>query len=243
MSAIKFTEIHKHYSQGWNRKTIKALNGFSLEVNCGEIFALAGLNGAGKTTAIKILLGLSRADDGSCSLFSQQINQLPASRIGFAPENPDLPDFLTPFELLGHSSRLVGAKSNGEQISALLERLDLIEVAHRQISELSKGNRQRVSLAAAMIHEPELLILDEPSSGLDPVGRSLIKDILRDLNKTGTTIFFSTHILSDLPGFCHRMAVIHQGHNVFMGSCEEFSHNGNLEAFEARFKEVVSKPA
>lgn len=242
MSAIKFTEIHKHYTQGWNRKIIKALDSFSLEVKSGEIFALAGLNGAGKTTAIKILLGLSSADDGSCSLFSQQIKLLPARRIGFAPENPDLPDFLTPFELLGHSSELVGAKSDNKQINSLLERLDLADNAHRQISELSKGNRQRVSLAAAMIHQPELLILDEPSTGLDPLGRSLIKDILKDLNKTGTTIFFSSHILSDLPGFCHRMAIIHRGRNVFVGSCDQFSQSGSLEAFESRFKEVVSKP-
>ena len=241
MSAIKFTEIDKHYAQSWNKKTIKALDNFSLEVNSGEIFALAGINGAGKTTAIKILLGLSKADKGSCSLFSEAVNRLPASRIGFAPENPDLPEFLTPIELLNHSAKLAGVKPDNRQITDLLEKLDLSQAADRQISELSKGNRQRASLAAAMIHQPELLILDEPGSGLDPLGRSLVKEILKDLNKSGTTIFFSTHILSDLPEFCHRMAVIHQGQNVFTGNCEQFSNNGSLESLETRFKEMVSQ--
>ena len=160
-------------------------------------------------------------------------------RIGFAPEIAELPAFMSPQEFLEFSSDLLGVGSDNERIEEVLAKTGLKEVRYRRIKFLSKGMKQRLSLAAAIIHKPELLIMDEPTSGLDPRGRKLVKDILLDLNEKGVTIFFSTHILSDIQEICTSCAVIHKGCIVFKGRIEElFGMNAVPETI---FDDLISE--
>ena len=175
MSAISFSRVVKSYGN----KLV--LDGFSLNIKEGEIFALAGVNGAGKTTAIKSLLKLVNISSGQISLFLSKLNR---AEIGFAPEVPDMPDFFTVKELLLHALNFYSEKGDENEKFLLKRVVDLFELdslLDLKVSELSKGNRQRVSLAASVIHKPKLVIFDEPSGGLDPFGRDLVKKAIKEL--------------------------------------------------------------
>jgi ABC-2 type transport system ATP-binding protein len=203
-----------------------ALQDFSLSINKGEIFALLGLNGAGKTTAIKALLGLVKLQGGNISIFSESLNY---SDLGFVPEQPDFSEFLTVNELLHHSLslyRLLPAKEAQSHVDRVVELFDLSAIRHEPLSQLSKGNKQKASLASGVVHNPKLIIFDEPASGLDPMARVTVKAAIKKLNQGGATVIFTTHILADITGLCHRMGVVHQGQLVFCDTPTQLSQQG-----------------
>lgn len=239
MSAIVFDGVRKSFYQPATASIINALDGLSLEVKVGEIFGFVGLNGAGKTTAVKILFGLCRADAGHATVFSGQQASAMTARIGFAPEVSDLPDFLSVEELLEYACVLVGVNATDALIDRAVDMLSLEDERLRRVSLLSKGTRQRVALAAAIVHQPQLVILDEPSSGLDPLGRRLIKSVIKRLNSEGATIFFSTHILSDLPELCNRIGVINRGRQIFVGSPADLCDSLSGAGLEERFEQLI----
>lgn len=240
MSAIVFDSVSKSFDQPGSGKRVAALRGLSLQIQAGEIFAFAGLNGAGKTTALRTLFGLCLPDSGVVTVLGGKAAAASLPAIGFAPEVPDLPTFLTVEELLAAACELSGACPASARLDRAISMLLLDEERHRLVGVLSKGTRQRVALAAAVVHQPELVIFDEPTSGLDPVGRKLVKSVIRQLNQEGATVFFTTHILSDLPGLCSRIGVINNGSLIFAGTPAEFCGSESLADLEERFATLVT---
>jgi ABC-2 type transport system ATP-binding protein len=215
MSAIEIRELTKSYSAGFWRKTISTgLHNLSLDVREGEIFGCLGPNGAGKTTTLKILMGLIFPTSGSARILGRQIGDADVRRqIGFLPEQPYFYDYLTAMELLEYYAALseVEAKHRRSKAEAMLARVGLADAANTQLRKFSKGMLQRVGIAQAIVHDPKVVFLDEPMSGLDPVGRREVRDLIESLNDEGKTVFFSTHILSDAEALCDRVAVLHKG--------------------------------
>ncbi len=235
---IIFENLHKKYKTK-NKDFIQALDGFSLEISDNEVFALAGINGAGKTTALKALFNLINLDEGKITITTDSKN----CKIGFAPEIADLPDFLSVKEVLELSCKLSDVKPTNELIDKALNIFMLASIKDKLVSTLSKGNKQRLSLASAVVYNPDIIVFDEPTSGLDPLGRKLIKSVIKELKAEGHTILFSTHMLADLPELCDKMAVIHKGKIVFSGLVSDFSKDLSLEALEQSFAKLVSMEA
>ncbi len=234
---IKFDNLKKTYKTKTG-ENIKALDGFSLEVSDNEVLALAGINGAGKTTALKALFNLIKLDEGKVEVsFSDSL----VAQIGFAPEIPDLPNYLSVKEVLNLSCRLSGINSSAELLDRSLKMFDLESLKDKLVSTLSKGNRQRLSLAAAVVYKPSIVVFDEPTSGLDPMGRKLIKSAIKQLKSEGHTILFTTHMLADLPELCDKIAVAHKGKIIFSGSFADFCNDSNLEVLEERFASLIEQ--
>ena len=213
MSAIEIKDLCKQF-RGKKMARVDALKNLTLEISDGEIFGFLGPNGAGKSTTIKTLMGLIRPTSGSARIAGHDVSSVNARQsVGYLPENPAFYDYLTAEEYLG----FVG-KSFGMQ-SALLDRrreetlklLELWDARKRPIRGYSMGMVQRVGLAQVLIHDPQIYILDEPMSGLDPIGRALVKQIIVDLKKKGKSVFFSTHITDDVEKVCDRVGVILNG--------------------------------
>src|ERR1700751_4337395 len=215
MNAIEILGLEKTYSVGFWRKRPKcALRPLQLNVEEGEIFGFLGPNGAGKTTTLKMLMGLVFPTGGSARILGMDINDSTVkAQIGFLPEQPYFYDYLTARELLEYYGRLSGVV--GKDLSARGERVlgrgRLPDVGGLQLRKFSKGMLQRVGVAQAILHEPKVVFFDEPMSGLDPMGRREVRDLMEQLKQEGKTVFFSTHILSDAEALCDRVAVIHQG--------------------------------
>ena len=201
----------------------EVLDGVNLAVQPGEIYGFVGLNGAGKTTTMKIALGLTNASSGTVRMFGETLSAKLMPKIGFAPEKPAFYDFLTAEEMLDFSARLLQVPATRERKKAVLTQVSLWDDRSKRVADFSKGMQQRLALACAMLHDPEFYILDEPSSGLDPLGRRMIKEILRDLRTRGKTIFFSTHILADVKEICDRVGIIHNGKMIFEGTLSELN--------------------
>ncbi|EYF00788.1 ABC transporter, ATPase subunit [Chondromyces apiculatus DSM 436] len=205
-------------------KRVDAVRGVSFEVRRGEIFGFLGPNGAGKTTTIKMLTGLIAPTSGEAYLFGARVPSPEARRrIGFLPENPYVYPYLTPREfvtLCGRLSGMSGAKLDRRAME-VLEQVKVAYAADRQVRRLSKGMLQRTGLAAALVADPEMLILDEPMSGLDPVGRKEVRDLIFAERDQGRTIFFSTHILSDVEAMCDRVTILREGKVVVSGSLRQ----------------------
>ena len=216
MSAIQTLALEKTYKVGfWRAAPKRALKPLTFSVTEGEIFGYLGPNGAGKTTTLRLLMGLVDPTGGSCTILGGSITD-PAIRaqIGFLPEQPYFYDYLTARELMAYYAALseVPAKDRKRRIEATLTRVGLAQDAwDTQLRKFSKGMLQRVGLAQAILHEPKLIVLDEPMSGLDPMGRREVRDLIEQLHHEGKTILFSTHILSDAEALCDRVAVIGQG--------------------------------
>jgi ABC-2 type transport system ATP-binding protein len=215
MNAIEIQGLQKSYSLGFWRKTQKwGLKDLTLQVNEGEVFGYLGPNGAGKTTTLKLLMGLIYPTAGSARIMGMSIwDPRVKIVIGFLPEQPYFYDYLTASELLDYYAQLSGvsAADRKRRVPAMLERVGLSEAADTQLRKFSKGMLQRVGIAQAIVHDPKILFLDEPMSGLDPVGRREVRDLIQSLHDEGKTIFFSTHILSDAETLCDRVAVLNKG--------------------------------
>jgi len=227
MSAIEINGLEKTYSVGFWRKRPKcALKPLHLNVEEGEIFGFLGPNGAGKTTTLKMLMGLVFPTGGSARILGMDINdpQMKA-QIGFLPEQPYFYDYLTAHELLDYYGRLSGVpgKELPPRIVKVLERVGLKDIRGVQLRKFSKGMLQRVGIAQAILHEPRIVFFDEPMSGLDPMGRREVRDLMEQLKHEGKTVFFSTHILSDAEALCDRVAVIHQGELRAVGAVAELT--------------------
>jgi ABC-2 type transport system ATP-binding protein len=215
--------LEKEFRLGLTRKRVQAVRGISFAVPEREIFGFLGPNGAGKTTTIKMLTGLIRPSRGSIGLFGQPANSPKArARIGFLPENPYIYPYLTPLEFVSLCGRLSGltGRALGARARTVLERTGVWYAADRPARRLSKGMLQRTGLAAALVADPELLILDEPMSGLDPVGRKEVKDLIVEERANGRTIFFSTHILGDVETLCDRVTIMRKGEIVVFGKLD-----------------------
>jgi ABC-2 type transport system ATP-binding protein len=215
MSAIETINLEKTYAVGfWRKKPRTALRPLTLTVEQGEVFGFLGPNGAGKTTTLKLLMGLVFPTGGSARILGMDVDDVRVkAQIGFLPEQPYFYDYLTARELLGYYAQLSGvpAKERSTRVESILERVGLSDSANMQLRKFSKGMLQRVGLAQAILHDPKLVFLDEPMSGLDPMGRREVRELIQQLQQEGKTVFFSTHILSDAEALCNRVAVIHQG--------------------------------
>jgi len=221
--AIALENISKTYARGWRRQSVEALSDISLSIPKGETFGFVGPNGAGKSTTIKILVGGLLEFSGSASLFGADVHD-PKARtgLGYVPENPSLSDYLTPLELLEMGRRMHRCpdveNSSRKECMLWLERFGIADVAHRQIRSFSKGMAQRTALAHALVINPRLLILDEPLSGLDPIGRREVVDILAEYKKNGGTLFFTSHVLHDVERLADRFGLIHKGRMIAVQS-------------------------
>lgn len=209
---IKIKDLKKVYKQ--RTKEIRALNGISFSINKGEIFGFLGPNGAGKSTTIKIIMGLIKPTSGKVLINGIDVSN-PTSRkkVGFLPENPSFVDTIKGKELLLFSASMYGIEKNiaEEKAEELLELLSLEDARDREMRKYSKGMIQKIGFASSIIHDPDILILDEPMSGLDPVGRRQFKEIFKRLRTKGKTIFFSSHIIPDVEDLCDRVAIINNG--------------------------------
>jgi len=213
VSALSITGLSKSY-RGMKLQKVNALVGLNLDVAIGEVFGFLGPNGAGKSTTIKSIMGLIRPTTGGVQVFGvPATDPLSRRRIGYLPENPSFFDFMTAREYLMFVGSTFGMDHSTLQKESVrvLDLLDLARAADRQIRGYSKGMVQRLGLGQALVHDPDMYILDEPMSGLDPIGRALVKDIIRDLKLRGKTVFFSTHITADVEAVCDRVGVISSG--------------------------------
>src|SRR5262250_851691 len=215
MPAIEILGLEKTYSVGfWRKRPKQALKPLHLSVEEGEIFGFLGANGAGKTTTLKLLMGLVFPTGGTARILAMDINDPRVkAQIGFLPEQPYFYDYLTAQELLEYYGRLSGVVDQylSKRVENVLARVGLPDVAGLQLRKFSKGMLQRVGIAQAILHDPKVVFFDEPMSGLDPMGRREVRDIILDLKKQGRTVFFSTHILSDAEMLCDRVAVLVNG--------------------------------
>lgn len=215
MRAIEILGLEKIYNAGfWRKRSKRALRPLNLVVEEGEIFGFLGPNGAGKTTTLKILMGLVFPTAGTARILGMELDDpRMKSQIGFLPEQPYFYDHLTARELLHYYGQLSGVdgKQLSRNVEAVLEQVKLSDSANVQLRKFSKGMLQRVGIAQAILHDPKVVFLDEPMSGLDPMGRREVRSLIEDLKVRGKTVFFSTHILSDAEALCDRVGVIHQG--------------------------------
>ena len=239
--AIKIEGLTKDYAVGfWRKKMRRSLDHLDLEVKEGEAFGFLGPNGAGKTTTLKLLMGLIFPTSGSAQVRGRSIADVSMHReIGYMPEQPYFYDYLTARELLDYFARFFkfNAAERQERIGKFLGRVGLTESSDVQLRKFSKGMLQRVGIAQAILHDPQVIFLDEPMSGLDPVGRREVRDIILELKKQGRTVFFSTHILSDAEMLCDRVAVLVGGKLLGVGAPKEIVSmeiHGMEILFEAR---------
>jgi len=221
---LRVRDLHKTFHIGFFRKKVEAVRGIGFEVERGEIFGLLGPNGAGKTTTIKMILRLIFPMKGRIELFGEE-SPGPAAmaRLGYLPENPYIYQYLRPLEFLDLCGRLTGMPREAREKRAreLIERVGLGHAVDRPIGKFSKGMMQRIGLAQALLHDPELLILDEPMSGLDPIGRKEVRDLIVEQHRAGKTILFTSHILSDVELLCDRVGILRRGRMSHYGRLDE----------------------
>jgi ABC-2 type transport system ATP-binding protein len=227
MPAIEILGLEKTYSVGfWRKRPKRALYPLQLTVEEGEVFGFLGPNGAGKTTTLKLLMGLVFPTGGSARILGQEWTD-PAvkAQIGFLPEQPYFYDYLTAHELLEYYGQLSGvpAKDRKKRVEQVLQQVGLRDVQGVQLRKFSKGMLQRVGIGQAILHDPKLVFFDEPMSGLDPIGRREVRDLMAQLKHEGKTVFFSTHILSDAEALCDRVAIVHKGELRGVGAIEDLT--------------------
>ena len=238
--AIEINGVSKGFGSG--RKRNQALCDLSLSIAQGKVFGFLGPNGAGKSTTIKLLLHFLKPDSGSLRILGRDVGQEEfRHRIGYLSEFPFFYDHLTARETLLLSGRLSGMTrhATSQRIPMLLDRMDLAAAADRRVGGFSKGMKQRLGMANALVHDPEVLIFDEPMSGLDPMGRHQIKKLIAELKQEGKTIFFSSHILSDIEALCDRIGIIHKGVLLYSGELEDFLTAG--VGLEEHFVSIIEE--
>ncbi len=235
--AIRIEELTKDYAIGfWRKKPYRALDRLTLAIEPGEVFGFLGPNGAGKTTTLKLLMQLIFPTSGVAEILGQPVGHVATrQRIGYLPENPYFYDYLTAEELLTYFAELFGYApgERARRVSALLDRVGLGAERRLQLRKFSKGMVQRVGIAQALINDPEVIFLDEPMSGLDPLGRRDVRGLILELRDQGRTVFFSSHILADAETLCSRVAIVAGGRMAAAGKLNE------LLAFEVRGWELI----
>lgn len=235
MAIVEITNLTKDYEVGfWRKRKVRALDDLSLTVDAGQIFGFLGANGAGKTTTLKLLMRLIFPTNGTARILGHDIQDVRMhERIGYLPENPYFYDYLTAREFLEYCAELFGCSSGNRRKRAadLLARVNLDEKRwDTQLRKFSKGMLQRVGLAQSLINDPEIVFLDEPMSGLDPVGRREVRDLIASLRDDGKTVFMCSHILSDIEVLCDRVAILKRGRLAQVGILDELrqrNHNPN----------------
>lgn len=247
MKEIRLASIHKTYKPGLFKKKVTALTDVSFTVDTGTVFGLVGPNGAGKSTTIRLLLNLSRPDRGTITVNGAPVTDPDFLRqVGYLPENPYLYDHLTLTELLRFAGAASGlsAATTAERTLLLARQTGIDHALKRPLRTFSKGMRQRAGLCFALLHDPSLVILDEPMSGLDPLGRKMVCDLILDLKGQGKTVFFCSHILSDVERLCDALAILDRGRLVRTFSDGEMAAFRQGEAdLEAAFVAAVSAQA
>jgi ABC-2 type transport system ATP-binding protein len=235
--AIEIQGLTKDYPTGfWRKRMRRSLDNLTLQVEEGEIFGFLGPNGAGKTTTLKLLMGLIFPTSGTARVRGCAMDDIRMHReIGYLPEQPYFYDYLTARELLDYYARFFGygAAERRERVTRFLKRVGLAEAGDVQLRKFSKGMLQRAGIAQAILHDPQVVFLDEPMSGLDPIGRREVRDIILELKQNGRTVFFSTHILSDAEMLCDRVAVLVGGKLRGVGS------PGEIVAIEVHGMEIL----
>ena len=235
--ALLVEDLTKDYSVGfWRRRPYRALDALNLSIAQGEIFGYLGPNGAGKTTTLKLLLQLIYPTSGRAQILGRPVGDVATRRhIGYLPENPAFYDYLTAEELLLYFAQLFGydAADRRKRVDALLDRVGIGRERRFQLRKFSKGMIQRVGIAQALLNDPELVFLDEPMSGLDPLGRRDVRQLILDLRDQGRTVFFSSHILADAEALCSRVAIVAAGRLIAQGKLAE------LREFNVRGWELV----
>lgn len=252
MDAITIHDIYKRYGWFFSRHKVTAVNHLSLTIPEKEIFGFLGPNGAGKTTTIKMLLGLVEPDKGYSRIFGIDSRAKDVrGRVGFLPENPHFYGHLTARDFLSFAGKLLhlNRMNRMQRAEELLERVSLMKAANQRVEGFSRGMLQRLGIAQALMNDPDLIVLDEPITGLDPVGRRDVKQILTDLRADGKTIFFSSHILSDVEEMCDEVCMLNHGHLVVRGTMDDllkevsaviWAENLSGEALEAVESKVTS---
>ena len=222
--ALSVEKLAKTFVKPFTGTKVEAVRGVSFEVRRGDIFGFLGPNGAGKTTTIKMLTGLIFPSGGRATILGEQVPSPEAmGKVGFLPENPYVYPYLTPREFVALCGRLNGlsGKALHGAVERAIDRVGITYAMDRRVGTLSKGMLQRAGLAAALVHSPELLILDEPMSGLDPVGRKEVRDLIVEEARAGRTVFFSSHILSDVELLCDHVCILRKGEVVAGGAMED----------------------
>lgn len=235
-AAVEIANLTKDYEVGfWRKRKVRALDGLSLAVNVGEIFGFLGANGAGKTTTLKLLMSLIFPTEGSARILERDIADISMhEHVGYLPENPYFYDYLTALEFLDYCGQLFGrqTKERKHRAAELLNRVHLEEKSWTtQLRKFSKGMLQRVGLAQALINDPQVVFLDEPMSGLDPVGRRQVRDLIASLRAEGKTVFMCSHILSDIEVLCDRVAILKRGRLAHLGPLDELRQKAGHQKF------------
>jgi ABC-2 type transport system ATP-binding protein len=237
MFAIRTENLTKDFSIGfWRPRPYRALDSLNLEIGAGEIFGFLGPNGAGKTTTLKLLMQLIYPTSGHAEILGRPVGDIDVKRrIGYLPESPYFYDYLTAEELLTYFGSLFGyaPAERRRRVSALLDKVGIGGERRLQLRKFSKGMLQRVGIAQALINDPEVVFLDEPMSGLDPLGRREVRQLILDLRDIGRTVFFSSHVLSDAEALCSRVAILAGGKLVASGRMAD------LQAFQVRAWELI----
>ena len=244
--AIEITGLEKTYDAGfWRKQKRRGLKPLDLTVEAGEVFGYLGPNGAGKTTTLKLLMGIVFPTGGSAKILGLDMQDPRVkAQIGFLPEQPYFYDHLTASELLDYYGQLSGVSAGDrrQRIPAVLERVGMADSGNVQLRKFSKGMLQRVGIAQAILHDPQVVFLDEPMSGLDPIGRREVRDLIEGLKQDGKTVFFSTHILSDAEALCDRVAILHLGELRGVGTVAELTA-GSKGKVELMWRGAQAAPA
>lgn len=226
---LSIDQLAKTFRKPFSGRKVEAVRGISLSVERGQIFGFLGPNGAGKTTTIKMLTGLITPTSGRASILGKDVPSPEAmGSVGFLPENPYVYPYLTPREFVSLCGRLngLGGADLRTKVERVIDRVGIAYAMDRPVRALSKGMLQRTGLAAALVHDPELLILDEPMSGLDPVGRKEVRDLIVEEARANKTVFFSSHILSDVEMLCDAVCILRKGEVVANGTISELLDKG-----------------
>ncbi len=242
MNVVTVNELTKIYHTGMKKGGITALDTVTLQIEPGEIFGLLGPNGAGKTTLFKLLLGISSVTSGEATLLGYPpSNPKSREKIGYLPENHRFPDHLTGLGLLMLTGRMFNLKDGviSKRADELLKLVDMTKWANTKIKKYSKGMLQRVGLAQAMINDPEVLFLDEPTDGVDPVGRAEIKNVMQKIRDDGKTIILNSHLLSEVEMVADRVAILQNGKLAKIGSVDEMTNKKLQYEIQAEFRETL----
>ena len=231
--AIRIRNLTKDFSVGIRGVKLRAVDDLCLDIGKNEIFGLLGPNGSGKSTTIKIILGLLKSSTGDCEIFGQPSMRVAARKsVGFLPEAPYFYRYLTGRELVRYYARIcmIDRSDIADSVDDVIELVGMTEAADRRVGTYSKGMLQRIGLAQSLVHDPDLVVLDEPTAGVDPLGSAAIAEIVRELKHRGKTILLSSHLLAQIEGLCDRVAILHRGELIREGRIEELVEEDDTDS-------------